>query len=514
MGRGGVAGVSLGVLTAALVASCEVPRTQLVVGVDTELTWGVGGQLQSVTLEVRRGGPNGALRSLATTALGSGGDRASLPLWVTVLSIDDSDASPVWFEALGCARPDGCTRETAVVSQRASVRFVARETGLVRLLLAGACVSRRCALTERCAVATGECVGVEAQGEVRAYGGTLPGRWADASVAGDAPVVDAATDQGMLVDVVTQPDVPAAVDVPAVDVPAVDVPAVDVPAVDVPAVDVPAVDVATDQGRSCPTGATLCSGACVSLATSASNCGACGNVCAVGQGCAGGSCAGGCPTGMRLIPAGMFQMGDTGATHGVQLSAFCMDETEVTVSAYSRCAACTAPGTDSYANWGVSGRESHPVNYVDWNQARAFCQSRGGDLPTESQWEYAARGTDGRTYPWGNDAPAHQLCWSGEMSRTSTCPVRTYPSGNSPFGLFDMAGNVWEWTADYHAAYTGSAGSYVLNPTGPVSGSSRVLRGGSLVNTSATNARASGRFYTTPTYRIYDVGFRCARGAI
>jgi formylglycine-generating enzyme required for sulfatase activity len=225
---------------------------------------------------------------------------------------------------------------------------------------------------------------------------------------------------------------------------------------------------------------------------------------------------------MQFIPAGMFQMGasDIPAAvplHGVQLSAFCMDTTEVTVSAYASCprATCTTPDAVGNCNWEVAGREQYPLNCVDWNQARAYCQSRGGDLPTEAQWEYAARGTDGRLYPWGNDAPGSQLCWSGGGTvQLRPCNVRSFPSGNSPFGLFDMAGNVWEWTLDYSAPYTGSVASYVLNPTGPASGSTRVYRGGSWSHGAAVNVRASVRYDLAPTSRNDSVGFRCARGAL
>jgi formylglycine-generating enzyme required for sulfatase activity len=227
---------------------------------------------------------------------------------------------------------------------------------------------------------------------------------------------------------------------------------------------------------------------------------------------------------MVLIPAGSFLMGDANTAslnaqppHMVTLSAYCMDPTEVTVAAYRGCTSCTAPTagtTNNYGNWGVTGRDNHPVNYVDWNQARAYCQSRGGDLPTEAQWEYAARGPDGRIYPWGNAVPASQLCWSGDVpSRTSTCPVQSYPSGNSPFGLFDMAGNVFEWTRDFFAGYTPTA---VSDPTGPTSGTNRVLRGGSWFDSSASASyvRAAFRVVFTPTIRSNGVGFRCARGAI
>ncbi|MDO9022308.1 MAG: hypothetical protein Q8S73_06110 [Deltaproteobacteria bacterium] len=207
------AGVAAGWATAALVGGCERPRTQLVLGVDTELTWGVGAELQSVSLEVRRGGGSGPLRSHRTTALGSGNGRRALPLWVTVVSADDDDTSPVWIEALGCPTPDGCTRETAVVAQRASVRFVTGETGLVRLMLASACGSRRCALTERCATATGECIGIDAQGDVGRYGGMLPGRWADGSVAGDSTIADVGEGDALAVD--TAPDLGVIADVAA-----------------------------------------------------------------------------------------------------------------------------------------------------------------------------------------------------------------------------------------------------------------------------------------------------------
>lgn len=226
-----------------------------------------------------------------------------------------------------------------------------------------------------------------------------------------------------------------------------------------------------------------------------------------------------CPSGTALIPAGTFMMGDSNTLsreaqppHMVTLSAFCMDLTEVTVAAYRSCTAmgCTAPPRGPYYNWGMSGRDNHPINGVNWHQARAYCQSIGGDLPTEAQWEYAARGTDGRTYPWGSDAPSSQLCWGRWPTPASTCAVQSFPSGNSPFGLFDMAGNVWEWTLDHLATYTTEAAS---NPTGPKAGGHRVFRGGAWDGRTAAGVRAAFRYNNWPDYRGLEVGFRCARGA-
>ena len=222
---------------------------------------------------------------------------------------------------------------------------------------------------------------------------------------------------------------------------------------------------------------------------------------------------------MVLIPAGTFMMGDADAMsadaqppHRVTLSAFCMDLTEVTVAAYRSCATCTTPTTGGSCSWGVSGRDANPIDCVDWYQARAYCRSVGGDLPTEAQWEYAARGsdTDHHVYPWGNASPSNQLCWSRYPSPGFTCAVQSFPAGNSPFGLFDMAGNVWEWTLDWYASYPSEASS---NPTGPASGEARVFRGGGWYTPSVTDMRSATRKSFFPNVREGSVGFRCARGA-
>ncbi len=229
-----------------------------------------------------------------------------------------------------------------------------------------------------------------------------------------------------------------------------------------------------------------------------------------------------CPNWMRFIPANRFLMGsamgdpDEQPVHGVRLTAYCLDMAEVSVADYRTCvtaAACSEPGTEGACNWTAAGRDQHPINCVDWNQARAYCRWRGGDLPTEAQWEYAGRWTDGRTYPWGNEQPGEQLCWSGRTSRSNTCPTKERPSGNSPFGIFDMAGNVFEWTLDGYSPYSGDEQSNNLNPVGPVTGADRSTRGGGCFTGDASGFRVTRRYRVDSLARVYALGFRCARGA-
>ncbi len=264
-----------------------------------------------------------------------------------------------------------------------------------------------------------------------------------------------------------------------------------------------------------------CRGGCVSLSTT-TDCGACDRACSSAQTCVAGACmALTCPSGMRLIPAGQFLMGDTSGLrpfrplHGVRLTAYCMDETEVTTSAYATCLTtgmCLPGDTTRGCNWSVAGREQHPINCVDWTQARAYCQWRGGDLATEARWEYAARGMEGLTFPWGHDPPTTQLCWNGLTPiRAETCAVRLFPVGDSPFGMSDMAGNVWEWTLDPAGDYSGDATSYVTDPVGTPAGTERVRRGGSWYTENPINVRATDRSFVGTGYRASDTGFRCAR---
>jgi len=418
-----------------LAAGCEQPRTELVARVESEVAWGAGRTVQSVTLTVRRGGPTGPLRSARTTALGVGGERRPLPLLVGIVPADDTD-TPVWIEALGCRAPNGCTVATAAVAQRAVVRFAVGQTEEVTVLLASACVGVTCGSDERCGV-TGRCEPAT-RAVVRPFSGSDAGTMADGAMDVGTDWIDAASS-----DYLDAPEVPLS------------------------------DGVADDT-------------------------------------------SGACPTGMLMIPGGMFDMGQAGIAepvHRVHLSSYCMDITEVTVADYQACPSttCTTPTVGEFYNWSVSGRENHPINGVDWLQSRAYCQWRGGDLPTEAQWEYAARGADGRAYPWGEESPDAQLCWGNPSGRRSTCAVRSFPSGYSPFGISDMAGNVWEWARDYFATYTGSTASSVENPTGPSVGVHRVFRGGSWSNTDPALLLSAYRYENSPALRASNVGFRCVR---
>ena len=219
---------------------------------------------------------------------------------------------------------------------------------------------------------------------------------------------------------------------------------------------------------------------------------------------------------MVPVPAGEFLMGCNAAIDSeceddekpgrrVDVAAFSIDKTEVTVAQYSECVkagACGADGLEipfydgvaqrefeSYCNW--QGGLDKPINCVDWNQAQAFCKWFGKRLPTEREWEKAARGTDGRKYPWGNsryDAAAKLANVAGD---DGTAPVGSFPAGASPYGALDMAGNVFEWTS------SGQAGRYVV-------------RGGSWSN-SPKECRASYRDGAAATQRTPALGFRCAR---
>lgn len=212
-----------------------------------------------------------------------------------------------------------------------------------------------------------------------------------------------------------------------------------------------------------------------------------------------------------FVPAGSFVMGsETGQTnekpvHTVSVDDFWIMQREVTNAQYARCveaAVCQPPHNQ---RWNDPQFNEYPVTDVDWNQAVAYATWVGGRLPTEAEWEKAARGTDARTYPWGN-ADAAPLLLNYNLSVGDTTPTGYYPAGASFYGVLDMAGNVEEWVADWYARdYYATAPAQ--NPSGPPTGSTRVLRGGSFTSLAA-DVRTTARGYTVPAADADAVGFR------
>ena len=229
---------------------------------------------------------------------------------------------------------------------------------------------------------------------------------------------------------------------------------------------------------------------------------------------------------MVLIPAGEFLMGspesetlahdDEKPQHRVNLDAYYIDIYEVTNSLYANCVkseACSSP-RDVSSKTRVSYYDNpdfgnYPVIWVDWNQARSLCQWRGARLPTEAEWEKAARGIDGKSYAWGDKTPDCNFAnFRGCVNDTSQ--VGSYSLGVSPYSVFDMAGNVWEWVQDwYQIPYYASLSAW-SNPLGPNSGDGRVLRGGSWASTEGF-MRSAHRNSFDASETNDGIGFRCAR---
>ena len=207
----------------------------------------------------------------------------------------------------------------------------------------------------------------------------------------------------------------------------------------------------------------------------------------------------------QCIPGTSISFNDEAPAHTVYLDAFYIDQTEVTDVMYTKCARagnCVSKGT---------GTDKNPVVNVTWSDASTYCGWAGRRLPTEAEWEKAARGTDGHTFPWGNDAPSCSLA-NFAFSGTKKCAggvaaVGSFPAGASPYGALDMAGNVWEWVADWFAPGYDSAAQ--RNPTGPATGTKRSMRGGSNWNPAGFMA-STGRGYYNPDTPLSVIGFRCA----
>jgi formylglycine-generating enzyme required for sulfatase activity len=248
---------------------------------------------------------------------------------------------------------------------------------------------------------------------------------------------------------------------------------------------------------------------------------------------------------MKYVPAGEFEMGSDAAevdyalnlcreydtncsrryfsveqpAHTVELDGFWMDMTEVTNGQYRSCVeagACSELGCQDESQLGGA---NHPVVCVTWEQASVYCEWVGGRLPTEAEWEYAARGPEERRYPWGNAFDGSKLnycdvnCVLGKRDEqfddgyARSAPVGSYPEGESWVGAMDMAGNVWELVSDWNGAYPDEP---QVNPKGPTTGVRRVARGGSW-HTSPDHTRSAIRT-NLGIDEFYDhVGFRCAR---
>jgi formylglycine-generating enzyme required for sulfatase activity len=213
------------------------------------------------------------------------------------------------------------------------------------------------------------------------------------------------------------------------------------------------------------------------------------------------------------IPGGEFLMGNKETErqpleHMVSVSEYLIDKTEVTWGQYKKFLAATGrsiPPVEPY--WGI--HDDHAVVFVDWEESKAHCEWAGARLATEAEWEKAARGTDGRKFPWGNSEPTRELAvhrrsWGFQ----ATDPATAHPDAASPYGALDMGGSVWEWCSDwYDGDYYES--SPAVNPRGPASGMARVVRGGSW-DSRPDVLSASCRSWGHRGYREGDFGFRCA----
>jgi formylglycine-generating enzyme required for sulfatase activity len=215
------------------------------------------------------------------------------------------------------------------------------------------------------------------------------------------------------------------------------------------------------------------------------------------------------------IPAGEFTMGstdfeDSQPVRKVRVSAFQIGRTEVTREQYALFMKATGAAEPYHWKSDLFVRPGSPVIGVTHEDALAYCRWAGGRLPTEAEWEYAARGTDGRRYPWGNEEPdKSRAFYHLDVGFGGTMPVAQKAEGASPFGLLDMAGNAFEWCADwYSAGYYASAPA--VDPKGPAAGKLRVMRGGSWISL-PDMCRCAARASFPPGAASTLVGFRVAR---
>jgi formylglycine-generating enzyme required for sulfatase activity len=224
---------------------------------------------------------------------------------------------------------------------------------------------------------------------------------------------------------------------------------------------------------------------------------------------------------MAYVEQGEFIMGsDNGEpnerpTHMVYLDSYWIDQTEVTNKMYRLCITygnCEPPLADGFYvakdHYTNPAQDNYPVTYINWIDANAYCKWAGRRLPTEAEWEKAARGADGRTYPWGNQEPTAELL-NFNNNNGGKIIVGSFPLGASPYGVLDMAGNVSELVADW---YDKDYYFYLIpnNPKGPTEGETHSKRGGAYFD-AEYSIRTTIRYQTNPTYKLgIDIGFRCA----
>ena len=242
---------------------------------------------------------------------------------------------------------------------------------------------------------------------------------------------------------------------------------------------------------------------------------------------------------MVFIPSGDFKMGsnngssDAKPVHTVYLTDFYIDKYEVTNANYYECVkqgVCQPPKNFEECTFmGLCSNDAinkdnfykypqyanQPVVYVDWTMAKTYCEWRGGSLPTEAQWEKAARGTDERKYPWGdNDLSCiYANYWSGANGCVGdVMEVGKYENGKSQYGAYDFAGNVWEWVFDwYDGTYYELQFDFDIEPIGPDTGTYRVVRGGSWANVDPERVSSTLRGGYEPWYVKDDIGIRCIK---
>ncbi|MBI5562280.1 MAG: formylglycine-generating enzyme family protein [Deltaproteobacteria bacterium] len=225
------------------------------------------------------------------------------------------------------------------------------------------------------------------------------------------------------------------------------------------------------------------------------------------------------PKGMVLVPAGEFTMGSNDwwpksqPEHKRNLKAFYIDKFEVTNKRYKAFVdGAKHPAPDHWPGGKMPvAREDHPVVFVDWHDADAFCKWEGKRLPTEPEWEKAARGADKRAFPWGAKFDKDKAN-TPQYDHKDTMPVGSFENGKSPYGAYDMAGNVWEWTADWFNPYPGNA-----HPDENYGDKFKTVRGGSWYDCTyykcGISAPAYNRIFFNPKTKNNNFGFRCAKSA-